>query len=404
MKNLVMGAATGYGWNDLEPFVVSCRKNCPDADLVLFVDEVSAFTEKNLTRWGGVQLQPIPEHLKSKLIIDARWEMYKIFIESHPEYEKIFVTDTRDVIFQKDLFSTYAAENFLVYATEADSIRDDVNNSKWLKHFVGEDEYQKIADKIIICCGTVYGTRTEMNIFFDCMIEILKRSTAWGDEQAGMNWLVHNNFLPIENLIESGVYDGEILTAGIAKKYGVDAGKILRGDGKAPAVVHQWNRKEGMFDLVDRIYREQITLPDENFLDFRSALDQVFCSVQRKNYSTATKLFIEHIFYAENLNPYANRFLELYKLMVLQKYDSDAEILFCALQKVLVKFLSVAMSLNHFEKLYLFLTGTEKDFLLIPEFKSFIRTALATFADSFYKANRPDLGEEYLRRLLEWRD
>lgn len=53
MKNLVMGVATGYGWNDLEPFVISCRKNCLDTDLVLFVDNISKFTENKLINIGG---------------------------------------------------------------------------------------------------------------------------------------------------------------------------------------------------------------------------------------------------------------------------------------------------------------------------------------------------------------
>ena len=54
MKNLVMGVAKGYGWNDLEPFVTSFEKNCPSADLVLFVDDLSEFTLQCLKSLGGV--------------------------------------------------------------------------------------------------------------------------------------------------------------------------------------------------------------------------------------------------------------------------------------------------------------------------------------------------------------
>lgn len=54
-KNLVMGVATHYDWNALEPFVTSCKKNCPSADLVLFVDDISDFTREQLMRWGGYQ-------------------------------------------------------------------------------------------------------------------------------------------------------------------------------------------------------------------------------------------------------------------------------------------------------------------------------------------------------------
>lgn len=48
-----MSVATGYGWNDLEPFVISCKNNCPGADLILFVDNISKFTENKLETGGG---------------------------------------------------------------------------------------------------------------------------------------------------------------------------------------------------------------------------------------------------------------------------------------------------------------------------------------------------------------
>ena len=53
-KNLIMGAATHYDWNILEPFVTSFIKNCPSAELVLFVDDISDFTREQLIRGGYV--------------------------------------------------------------------------------------------------------------------------------------------------------------------------------------------------------------------------------------------------------------------------------------------------------------------------------------------------------------
>ena len=178
MKNLVMAVATGYGWHDLEPFIISCKKHCPDADLVLFVDDISDFTLQRLNE-ENLKIFPVPAELKNKLIVDARWEMYKDFLDNHKEYENIFVTDIRDVIFQSDIFKAYDKhKNFLVYATEAELIKNDKgnNNQTWIRHLLGETEYQKIKDKQIICCGTVLGSRAEMDVFFVQMIEILKRS------------------------------------------------------------------------------------------------------------------------------------------------------------------------------------------------------------------------------------
>ena len=54
MKNLIMGVAKGYDWNILEPFVTSAKKNCPNAELVLFVDDISEFVlQRSLTPATG---------------------------------------------------------------------------------------------------------------------------------------------------------------------------------------------------------------------------------------------------------------------------------------------------------------------------------------------------------------
>ena len=49
-----MGTASGYDWNTLEPFVTSAVKNCPSAEIVLFVNDISDFTLDRIKRCGGV--------------------------------------------------------------------------------------------------------------------------------------------------------------------------------------------------------------------------------------------------------------------------------------------------------------------------------------------------------------
>ena len=48
-----MGVATNYSWYDLEPFIRSFKKYCKDADIVLFVDNISDFTRDALKKMGG---------------------------------------------------------------------------------------------------------------------------------------------------------------------------------------------------------------------------------------------------------------------------------------------------------------------------------------------------------------
>ena len=404
MKNLVMAVATGYGWHDLEPFIISCKKHCPDADLVLFVDNLSKFTQDKLK--DKVILQPIPENLKSMSVVCSRFIMYKDFLDAHNEYENIFVSDIRDVIFQGDIFKAYDQhKNFLVYATEAELIKNDRgnNNQTWIKRFFGETEYQNLKDKIIICAGTVLGSRAELQIFFDNMIKTIANQMEWGKDQAALNYLVHDNLVPIENLIESNVNDGAIFTTGIIDNPKVSDDNVLRGDGNIPAVVHQYTDKPQIIQIVDKIYREENFSCNANFTDFVSTLDQTFCLVQVKNFDAATKIFVQNILFEKDLKPYGDKLLKLGDL-ILQRYNHDADILFVAVQKTLLKAFKINIDNKQMNKFYNLQIQSEKILPVVnSEFKNFVKNLLATFVDIFYKNNLPQLAMTCTKRLAEWK-
>ena len=402
MKNLVMGVAKGYNWNDIEPFVNSFKQNCLNADLVLFMDNPSKFTENKLNR-GGVRIEQIPENLKH-MVVNTRWEMYENFLSSHPEYEKIFCTDIRDVIFQGDLFSSYTEyKNFLVYATEGQKIQDDqIYNSKWIRHLFGENEYQKIKDNTAVCCGTIYGSCAGINILFEDMTKIFFKDTTWGNDQGALNYFIHNKILPIENQIESNVETGELFTVGVLKNFPIVNEKILRGDGGVPAVVHQYDRHPQLVQLVDNLYREKDFQPDENFTDLKSALAQMFCLVQRQNFNAATKFFINYVSRTKNLNLDSYTLLKLAEF-ILQRYNPDAEFLILLLQKTLVTDFSSGITIQQIERIYRFFVVAKRDLHCVnPEFTNFVKNMLVACIDAFYKNNNPELGKKYVNLLADW--
>ena len=300
MKNLVMGVAKGYGWNDVEPFVNSFKKNCPNTDLVLFVDDLSAFTEKIFKSVKSLTLIPFPEKFKNNIVdplqsgfVTNRFSMYKDFLVNHSEYKNVLLTDVRDVIFQGDIFSIHKDKNFILCAMENAIIKNEVNNSKWIKNMFGEDEYKKIMDKDIICAGTILGSRNEMITLLSKMIEIMSKTSLWGSDQATLNYMIHNKILPIKNIIKSSVQDGDIYTMGLVKTPKITkSGSIVRGDEKIPAVVHQYDRVPALINLVDDVHREKNFQPNEEFIDTRSALEQVACLAQVQKWQEATKYFM----------------------------------------------------------------------------------------------------------------
>lgn len=248
----------------------------------------------------GGTIVDVPAEYKNILVIHTRWKMYCDFLEAHgDDYAQVFVTDVRDVIFQGDVFEPFKEQsNYLGYSTGANKISENKCNYDWLVNAFGKKEADKLASKPIICCGTVIGTVNEMKTFCHEMWTALKDVKRWGDEQAQMNYLVHNNLLPIENLVKIDCESGEILTMSLFKRQHpvvIRDDKLRRGDGGVPAVVHQYDRASDVVKLVDRLYRDKNFHADEQYADVRSNLEQMWQLLALDKTSDAIQFFTKKI-------------------------------------------------------------------------------------------------------------
>lgn len=397
MKNLVMGVATNYSWYDLEPFVISFKRYCKDADIVLFVDNISDFTRDALTR-GGVELLPVPAELKSALIIDARWSMYKNFLDARgKDYKQVFLADTRDVVCQSNLFDAYANySSFFGYTTEGANIKNPMENLTytWLTNLRGKDEAEKLGDRKIICCGTVLGTTREVTHFAGEMWEILKNGSTPGDEQAAMNYLVYENLLPFENIQEIDCWSGNIFTSflfNIVHPIGISGDKIQRGDGGTPAVVHQYDRFPVLVQLVHRIYCEENLQPNENFSDLRSIFEQILCMANCGKIDDAYKLFTKYLHNAE-FNFQINKLLTLFDIILTksEQFTPSLELFFMSLQWAFTKIpMQEISSISQINQLYNYTNAFLKNNIAMTlPFKILVKNIFSDWANHLYKDNQ----------------
>ncbi|MBQ9486540.1 MAG: tetratricopeptide repeat protein [Selenomonadaceae bacterium] len=401
MKNLVMGVATGYDWYAIEPFIRSCKRHCENSDIVLFIDNTSDFT-RNTLAGEGIILAQVPDALKNMLIINSRWIMYKIFLDRYGgNYGKIFLSDVRDVIFQGNLFEPFAeVENFLCCATEYDNIKNTKEHltSDCLTRLFGSEVAERLADKKIICCGTVLGTLNAVKHLADKMIELLQRSTEWGDEQAAFNYLIYENQLEIENLIESNCEDGIILTSALfhaANPIQIQNNKILRGDGNTPAVVHQYDRYPVLVEHVNKMYRGTDFQPNENFNDTRSIFEQIICAVNSNNIDAAYKLFTRYLF-GNDLTGYGNNLVKIFETVLSKDSSLAAEFLSLSIQSALP---SIIKELN-FQQLIKICSLTnslmKSNRLILPQVKTLVKETLFAVAQRLYEEKQFEQGIEYL--------
>ena len=115
-KNLVLGLAKSYNWYILEPFVRSFMKHVSNADMVLFVGDMSPFTMHTLEEvkkdfaGGELKLLPFSSDLYPGHPANTRWLAFRDFLNEHAEeYSQVLCADTRDAIFQSDIFKLFEA-------------------------------------------------------------------------------------------------------------------------------------------------------------------------------------------------------------------------------------------------------------------------------------------------------
>ena len=323
------------------------------------------------------------------MIINLRWKMYLDFLEAHSYYEQIFVTDTRDVIFQGDVFESFkGCSNCLGYATEFLTISEDrACNYPWLEGLFGKEEADKLSDKKIICCGTVIATSNEMKIFCRIMWDALKDVKVWGYEQAEMNYLVWNNLLPIENLIESNVVSGEIFTNGLIKDNKIGGGKILRGDGGVPAVVHQYDRHQELVRLVDKIYRDKNFRIDERFNDMRSVIELMTSLLKVDRIDEGSRIFLKKFFDSADFSLHGDALMKLWSNVLEKPLSQPLKLLELALQYA-------ATSVKNFSGYFLqtlcnnLKRAKELGHPVDPEFKNYAAGILLGFANHNLNLNQ----------------
>lgn len=401
MKNLVMGVAANYDWYTIEPFIRSCKQHCENTDIILFVDNNSDFTRNTLIS-EGVILVHIPDELKDWNIVNSRWIMYKIFLDRYGDnYEQIFLTDVRNVIFQKNLFETYAGvENFLCCATETENIKNEKEHLTYdsLTHLFGNEVAEKLGDKKIICAGTVLGTLNAVKNLAANMMKFLKQDSQTGDDQAALNYLIYENQLDIENLIESDCEGGLILTSGLfhaVNPIQIQNKKILRGDGASPAVVHQYDRYPVLVNHVNKMYRDTDFQPNEKFSDTRSVFEQLTCALDSNNIDAAYKLFTRYFFGAD-LKGYGNDLVKIFETVLAKDSTPAAEFLSLSIQGALpsaiegldiqqvIKICSLADSL------------IKSNRLVLPQFKNSVKDMSFFIAQRLYEARQFEQGINYL--------
>jgi hypothetical protein len=171
---------------------------------------------------------------------------YEALREIAPDATEVFVTDVRDVIFQRDPFEGQL-RRLEVFLEDESSTLGGRFNQEWITHLYGAAAAAKLASFTVSCSGTVIGPRAEMLHYLKTMWEaILWRRRPLGSRDQGVhNHLLRSGRFGDVEIVRNGT--GRVLTMGaMARIDRAEDGTILNSDGTVPAVLHQYDRHDGL--------------------------------------------------------------------------------------------------------------------------------------------------------------
>lgn len=190
-KSLIIGAATGYNYNQLKPWVESINECGFDGDKILVLGEASDETRQKITEQGFT----IVDMLRTNAPIHvARFLTLYDYLKDHwQEYEYVITTDVKDVYFQTNPVDWLDANldwETLVAGSESIRYKDESWGDQNLMETYGPYVYELFKDNVIYNVGTIGGLAENVkDLMFNIYINAINRPIQIVD-QAVFNVLI----------------------------------------------------------------------------------------------------------------------------------------------------------------------------------------------------------------------
>lgn len=283
-KPLILGTAVNYNWEQLAPFVLSCKKYVPNAKIVLFVSDTDIPTIEilqkenveviidsfnvysNFVGWKLAyhQLSLKLSILLAKLFINGfksnrnepfvnafssvviqRFYRYLRYLHAYGHnYSHILMADTRDVIFQDNPFPLNGLH---VFGEKNEKIGESHFAKRWFQLSYGTKTWKELGNKHLLNVGTTIGdTKSVIDYLNLVTIEFNRNLTFfWGADTSVHNYVIYKM---LDHPIVNEFGEGTVLTLhGLnINQLDVKDGKILNAHGFPYPILHQYDRVKNL--------------------------------------------------------------------------------------------------------------------------------------------------------------
>ncbi|SKA71598.1 hypothetical protein SAMN02745704_00171 [Paucidesulfovibrio gracilis DSM 16080] len=255
----IIGAAAGYHYGDVLPFLLSLERCGFHGHCYLFVSDTTRDQERmdDLARSYALHRLPLHgpdrlDHLPCNAL--RHFLSLELLQRQVAHLDQVLLTDVRDVIFQHDPFSfAWGPGLHAVLEHRAALLGKCPHNSRWVRDHLGAAALETIAHCPVSCSGTTLGDTQDVLDYLERLTSLLlpyepARFMA-GYDQGVHNYLIHGTTLPNLTLHDNS---GPVLT--LATRPGEplcnEAGEVLNDAGVPAHVVHQYDRKPHLFRSI----------------------------------------------------------------------------------------------------------------------------------------------------------
>ena len=314
-RNLVLGMTWALEQEDLELFSRSLRRVLPDADVVLLAKDVSPDAQrlaaaerielvpltncyfglcksaaqrnpqesrKRIRNWLGMKIvnglmraaypfarigythdecRELHREIR-KLIVhtySSRFVQYLDFLKNRAgQYDKVMLTDVRDVCFQTDPFPLIPDNQLWMFQEEGPhTLGTEWRNRRWVEATFGKKVLRQIADNRILCAGITIGSCANLVGYLEAMEpELLSRSPVYIPDQAIHNAMAYLGRFAHLNpvIVKNG--DGPVVTVGMMKEAQFnwdEQGRLVDAKKNPYAVIHQFDRHPALAAKLQKL-------------------------------------------------------------------------------------------------------------------------------------------------------
>lgn len=264
-----------YSFADLKLFIGSLRQTSFKGDVAILISGVSPSNQYQLRQYG-VNAVPYNSRypyihtikLRDKPYADIKCEteripmfrflLYYFYLTAcKGKYSKVLLTDTRDVIFQKNPFEYNIDENLVYSFSEKKNIGACSINSEWIRKSFGQKALDEIQHNKIICSGVVLGGTGAIEHYLKILLNAMTQGTnsiVAANDQPCHNYIIYKKHL---SSVIVPIEESPVLTLHYMPKSGIhinNDGFLLNNKQEIAYIVHQYDRHAFLVDLFKKKY------------------------------------------------------------------------------------------------------------------------------------------------------